>query len=128
MFLGAFGLGNALVPASLLATTNVAPEDAGLAAGLLNTSFQVGGALGLAILSTLAASHTNHRLDALGHPPNPGEFASAFTSGFDLAFLVGIAFFVAAAVLVLGVLRKRHLSGPNTTIDNGRDVFAEQPR
>jgi len=115
MFLGAFGLGNALVPATLLATTNVALSDAGLAAGLLNTFFQVGGALGLAILSTLAASRTNHRLDLLGHAPSAHEYASAFTSGFDLAFLVGIAFFAVAGGLIISLLRKRHLGEVDTS-------------
>ena len=52
------GMGLTFVPLTLLATTNVADEDAGLASGIFNTSQQVGGALGLAVLSTLAASRT----------------------------------------------------------------------
>ena len=56
------GMGLTFVPLTLLATTNVHSEDAGLASGLFNTSQQVGGALGLAILSTLAASHTENLL------------------------------------------------------------------
>jgi len=52
MLISSFGLGNALVPATLLATSNVPEKDSGLASGLLNTFFQVGGALGLAILTT----------------------------------------------------------------------------
>ena len=53
-----FGMGLTFVPVTLIATTNVAAEDAGLASGLFNTSQQVGGALGLAVLSTLAADKT----------------------------------------------------------------------
>ena len=54
------GMGMTFVPLTLLATTNVEADDAGLASGLFNTSQQVGGALGLAVLSTLATSHTTH--------------------------------------------------------------------
>jgi hypothetical protein len=77
------GMGLTFVPLTLLATTNVRSEDAGLASGLFNTSQQVGGALGLAILSTLAASHTKNLLsDGVARP-------DAIVRGYHVAFFVG---------------------------------------
>ena len=67
------GMGLTFVPITLIATTNVGAEDAGLASGLLNTSQQLGGAIGLAVLSTLAANTTSNTLSALGHAPDPGR-------------------------------------------------------
>jgi hypothetical protein len=87
-------MGLTFVPVTLIATTNVADDDAGLASGLFNTSQQIGGALGLAILSTLAADKTDSVLEELGGRPSPGEQANALLEGFDVAF-------VAAAVLLL---------------------------
>jgi EmrB/QacA subfamily drug resistance transporter len=92
------GLGLTFVPVTLLATTNVPAEDAGLASGLFNTSQQIGGALGLAILSTLAATRTSHET-SLSH-------AAALLSGYHLAFLVGAALMAAAIVLLAALIRK----------------------
>jgi MFS family permease len=91
------GMGLTFVPVTLLATTNVPHEDAGLASGLFNTSQQVGGALGLAILSTIAAGRTSD------------STAASLVHGFHYAF-VGAAVFVAAGlVATLALLRKRDL-------------------
>ena len=90
------GMGMTFVPLTLLATQSVQTEDAGLASGLFNTSQQVGGALGLAILSTLAASRT-------GSSHDPGKVVS----GYHVAFLTGAALLVAGiVVLVVGVRRR----------------------
>jgi EmrB/QacA subfamily drug resistance transporter len=93
------GMGLTFVPVTLLATTNVPPEDAGLASGLFNTSQQIGGALGLAILSTLAATRTSHKTAALGHD-------AALVSGYHLAFFIG-AIWMAAAIGVLVLLVRK---------------------
>jgi len=100
------GMGLTFVPVTLLATTNVPSEDAGLASGLFNTSQQIGGALGLAILSTLAATRTSHQLDALGRSPSFGERASALISGYHLAFVVGAGLMAVAVVLLATLIRK----------------------
>jgi EmrB/QacA subfamily drug resistance transporter len=95
-----FGLGAGLAFPSLmtLAMSGATPSDSGLASGLVNTSLQVGGAIGLAVLATVATERTNHLL-------SDGEAAgSALTSGYHTAYLVGaglvaVAFAVAVATL-----------------------------
>jgi predicted MFS family arabinose efflux permease len=99
------GMGLTFVPLTLLATTNVAAEDAGLASGLLNTSQQVGGSLGLAILSTLAASRTSHLLNH--GVTSVAVKASAYTRGYHVAFAVGAAMLALGAVIVAATVRKQ---------------------
>ncbi|HTR32443.1 MAG TPA: MFS transporter [Gaiellaceae bacterium] len=100
------GMGLTFVPCTLLATTNVAPEDAGLASGLLNTSQQVGGALGLAILSTLAATRTSHLL-AHGDATSVAVQTAARVSGYHVAFGVGAAMLVCAGLVLAATVRKQ---------------------
>jgi EmrB/QacA subfamily drug resistance transporter len=101
------GLGLTFVPLTLIATTNVQPEDAGLASGLFNTSQQVGGALGLAILSTLAANRTANELGGLGHAPSAHEQASALVEGFKVAFVSGAGLMMVGVLLISLLVRRR---------------------
>jgi EmrB/QacA subfamily drug resistance transporter len=94
------GLGFAFVPISIAALAGVTGKDAGLASGLINTAQQIGGALGLAILTTVSATHTNSLLKH-GTP-----LLSAKTSGFALAFWVA-AGVCAASILATQVVLKR---------------------
>jgi EmrB/QacA subfamily drug resistance transporter len=88
------GIGLAIVPSTIAATAGTAPGEAGLASGLVNTSRQMGGALGLAILASLGAQYTSHLLKVDFQAP-----LVALTNGFRLGYLLG-AVFVAAAALV----------------------------
>ena len=100
MILLGFGAGMAFNPLLLAAMSDVPQEEAGLASGVVNTSFMMGGALGLAVLASLAASRTDNLLSA-----GEGEVA-ALTGGYHLAFVVGSIFAVAAAVLGAVLLRQ----------------------
>jgi predicted MFS family arabinose efflux permease len=94
----AVGLGFAFVPLTIASVAGVKPDDAGLASGLINTSQQVGGALGLAILVAIANGRT---ADVVGSP------AVKLTEGFQSAFYVGCALAVAGALLTLVLIRTR---------------------
>jgi len=99
MIIASLGMGAIFMPLTLIATTGLDNEDQGLASGLFNTSQQVGGALGLAILSTIAANHTS----------DPSSAAS-LVHGFHYAFAGAAAFVAAALVVMLALLRKRHVA------------------
>jgi EmrB/QacA subfamily drug resistance transporter len=109
------GMGLAFVPITLLATSGVPPEDAGLASGLFNTAQQVGGSLGLAILSTLAASQTARVL----HGTSQAAVFAARVSGYHVAFL-GAAIMLAGGVgLLMFGLRKRDMAAVEHQIAAG---------
>jgi EmrB/QacA subfamily drug resistance transporter len=95
----AIGIGLFFVSGTLAATAGVKAQESGLASGLLNTSQQVGGAVGLAILSTLAANKTASTLT------DGGSQAVAAVDGFQLAFLIGAIFALAGAVIAFLFVR-----------------------
>jgi EmrB/QacA subfamily drug resistance transporter len=99
--LAGLGLGFAFVPVTIAAMSGSSHEEAGLASGLINTSQQVGGALGLAILASIANSSTSSSLES-GHG---GKVA--LTQGFSDAFTVGAGFAVAAVLLALVLISSR---------------------
>ncbi|HEX5308320.1 MAG TPA: MFS transporter [Solirubrobacteraceae bacterium] len=100
--LAAVGLGLSFVPVTIAAVTGTRPHEAGLASGLVNTAQQVGGALGLAILATVANSRTKDILHGGNH-----DFAYALTKGFERAFLVGAGFALVGALLALVLISSR---------------------
>jgi EmrB/QacA subfamily drug resistance transporter len=104
------GMGSTFVPLTLVATTGIEPADAGLASGLFNTSQQVGGALGLAVLSTLANSRTTSYLTGLGHAPSQTGQNAALVDGFQLAFTVSAGLIIAGALIIAALLHTRDLA------------------
>jgi len=107
------GMGLFFVPITLIATTNVSADDAGLASGLFNTSQQIGGALGLAVLSTLAADKTASVLSELGRAPSQVEQANALLDGFQVAFVAAALLVAVGAVLLMVLVRKKDVEGIN---------------
>jgi EmrB/QacA subfamily drug resistance transporter len=100
--LAAVGLGLAFVPTTIAAVTGTRPDEAGLASGLINTSQQVGGALGLAILATVATGRTDDAI-ATGER-NP---AVALTEGFQDAFIVGAGMALLGALLAATLISSK---------------------
>ena len=109
------------MPLTLIATTNVDARDAGLASGLFNTSQQIGGALGLAILSTFAANRTTSELAALGRAPSESETASALVSGYHVGFVVGAGLLLIGVIVTATMLRRSDVA----TLDAGQAVDAK---
>jgi MFS family permease len=93
------GAGLAFLPLMTVAMADVPPRDAGLASGIVNSSLQISGALGIAVLATIAADRTKV-LDGGG-----SSTAHALTGGFDLAWLVAAATVAVGALVALAVLR-----------------------
>jgi EmrB/QacA subfamily drug resistance transporter len=97
MLLLGVGCGVALNPVMLAAMSEVGPSESGLASGIVNTAFMMGGALGLAVLASLAAARSEYLLaSGIGSP-------AALTSGYQWAFAVGAAFALVAALLSLAL-------------------------
>jgi len=103
MILVSIGMGLTFVPITLIATSGIPPDDAGLASGLFNTSQQIGGALGLAILSTLSASATASTLKGVSKPTS-ADVSQALVDGFHVAFLGSAIFVVVGALLLVLML------------------------
>ena len=103
------GLGLSFVPMTMAATTGVPVQQAGLASALINTTRQMGGAVGLAVMATLAGAAAHH------HGPGAASVAAALTTGYDRAFLfAGVALVVGAGVALL--LPRAAGPGPATAV------------
>ena len=120
IMLTSIGMGFVFLPVTLIATSGVPADDAGLASGLYNTSQQVGGALGLAILSTFAASATDDTLASAGGSPTEEQTAQALVDGFHVAWLGSIGFMLLGGVMLLLLLRREDVRA----VSHGDDVPA----
>jgi EmrB/QacA subfamily drug resistance transporter len=114
MLLLGLGCGMALNPVMLAAMSDVAPTESGLASGVVNTSFMMGGALGLAVLASLAAARTQGLLAAGAASP------AALTSGYHAAFAIGAIFAAVAALLSALLLRDRAPAATNQGVEYAR--------
>jgi EmrB/QacA subfamily drug resistance transporter len=110
----AVGVGTAFPAIMTLAMSGATPQDAGLASGFVNTSMQVGGAIGLAVLATLSTERTNSLLDE--GVSNP----SALTSGYHLAYLIGAGLAATAVAIAIFVLRPVPLPEPDGEAESGQ--------
>ncbi|HEX3978826.1 MAG TPA: MFS transporter [Solirubrobacteraceae bacterium] len=109
------GMGLTFVPITLMGTSGVSDEDAGLASGLFNTAQQVGGSLGLAILSTLAASQTASVL----HGASSAAVLAARVSGYHVAFLAAAIMLASGVVIMTFALRRQHMREVERAIEAG---------
>jgi predicted MFS family arabinose efflux permease len=100
------GVGVCFPALMTLSMSGATQSDAGLASGLVNTSLQVGGALGLAVLATLASTRA-HNLQQSGH-----SVAASLNSGYHLAYLVGAALVLAAVAIAVTLLRGERREAP----------------
>jgi MFS family permease len=108
----AVGIGFAVVPSTIAATAGARPHEAGLASGLVNSSRQIGGALGLAILVAVAAQYTSHLIDADYQAP-----LVALTNGFRLSYLLGAAFAAAGALATFRLIPRSPARAPGAAAD-----------
>ena len=106
-------------PILLAAMSGVAPTEAGLASGVVNTAFMMGGALGLAVLASLAASRTDS-LEASGE-----SAIEALNGGYHVAYVVGVLFVIASAVVAALVLRPETAAAPHAHGEPARGPATE---
>jgi EmrB/QacA subfamily drug resistance transporter len=114
--LAGVGLGFSFVPVTIAAVTGTEAHEAGLASGLINTAQQVGGALGLAILASIANASTKDSIQT------GADRATALTNGFSDAFTVGACFAVAGAVLAAFLISSRDSQAHSEAARNGEVV------
>jgi MFS family permease len=119
MILLGTGAGLAFPSLMTLAMSGATRSDSGLASGLVNTTLQVGGAIGLAVLATLATSRTEHLL------AGGDSTAAALTGGYHLAFLIGAGLVIAAIGVALTVLEPRAVPVEQQVSEPEPELYAE---
>lgn len=110
MILLGFGMGATFVSATIAATSGVSSRESGLASGLLNTSQQIGGALGLAVLTGIATSSSAHYIQNLGlraSPPSHQQLSAAMVQGYHEGYLLASTLGIGASLLAAFVIRSQ---------------------
>jgi EmrB/QacA subfamily drug resistance transporter len=107
MFLMALGMGATFVSVTIAATSGVPHHESGLASGILNTAQQVGGSLGLAILTGIATSATASYVKDLGHAPSSHDIAAASVQGYHDGFLIATGFAIIASLISFFVIQQQ---------------------
>jgi EmrB/QacA subfamily drug resistance transporter len=119
MLLIALGIGTSFPSLMTVSMSGATPRDAGLASGLVNTSMQVGGAVGLAVLATLSTERTDNLL------AEGVSQAEALNSGYHVAYLVGAALVAVALAIVIFVIKPAPLPGAQEAPAEGETARAE---
>jgi EmrB/QacA subfamily drug resistance transporter len=113
----AFALGLVFVPMTVASVSGIDDSDYGLASGLINTTQQIGGAIGLAIAATIATTRTDHVLAQAHHAPS--AMPQALTSGFQRGYLVGVGFAALGLIAALVLFeRSRHGARREAALSN----------
>jgi EmrB/QacA subfamily drug resistance transporter len=105
LILAGLGFGLIFAPSIATATLGVAEDEAGIASAMVNTSQQVGGSIGVALLSTISASAISSQLSGLTSKPTPADVLAADVHGYTTCFYWAGAIFVIAAICAFGLLR-----------------------
>ena len=123
MLLLGIGAGLSFPSLMTLAMSGATPEDSGLASGLVNTTMQIGGAIGLAVLATLSSTHTSHLL-ALGYSHD-----AALTDGYHLAWVISAGIAVAALAIGAPVLKAVRIGSQEDelALADSKDELIEEP-
>jgi MFS family permease len=123
LLLGGAGLGVSFVSATIGSLTGVRPSDSGVASGLVNTSRQIGGAIGLATISAVAAASTSSYVDS--HPEVQASSALALTHGFQTGFYVLTGLLLSGALIAATLVKARP---PSLEAERARDQQTEPVR
>ena len=117
MIIMALGMGGTFVAVTIAATSGVPHEESGVASGLLNTSQQVGGAIGLAVLTGIAASASAEYIKNLGlqGSPTQDQIAAATVQGFQNGYLIASTFGVIASLIAIFVIKQGKVSAEDMT-------------
>ena len=118
--IGGVGLGLTFVPIQISSLTGVRPGEAGAASGMINTSQQIGGAVGLAAITTIATTATSNYLTS--HAPSAATGAAALVHGFHIAFIVLLAITLTGVVLTITMLRGSEVTASGVVEEPGQGV------